>query len=64
MGTMLEFRCRKLGSPEYVLVRAGLFRVDDNGVHACDKLTRLFRGNPMPPLEQVVETLVGWPTCR
>jgi hypothetical protein len=48
-----------LGTPEYVLARAGLLRVDVDRITACDKLTRLFRTNPMPPLEQVVPALVA-----
>jgi hypothetical protein len=47
------------GTPEYVLARAGLIRVEADGVKASDKLTRLFRKNPMPSLEQVVPALVA-----
>jgi hypothetical protein len=59
MGTMLEFRCRTLGSPEYVLARAGLLRVDADDVKAGDKLARLYGKTPMPPLVQIVPALVA-----
>jgi hypothetical protein len=37
------------GTPEYVVARAGLLRLDADDVKACDMLTRLYGQTPMRP---------------
>lgn len=46
MLTSPRYRSWSRGTPEYILVKAGLFQADDLGVRPTDKLTRLL--NPLP----------------
>lgn len=56
-----------IGEPEYILARAGLYWVihtpDGTAIEACEKLTRLFGGSPVPPPEALVPVLIQVATC-
>ena len=50
------------GPAEYILVKAGLFRVDDLAVSSTDRLTRLLR--PLDPLpDELLPLLIRMAEC-
>jgi hypothetical protein len=51
----MEYNFRMLGTPEYLLARAGLFESDGA---PSRELIRLFAGKPLPSSQEVVEALV------
>ena len=59
MAAIYKRDFQTLGTPEYVLAKAGLLAVDGEGVKAGDTLTRLYGKKPVPPLELVVPALVA-----
>jgi hypothetical protein len=67
MAKVFALNFATIGEPEYILAKAGLYRVirmpDGTAIEACEKLTRLFGGSPVPPPEALVPVLIQVATC-
>jgi len=62
----LEFK--RPGTPEYVLAKGNLVRVevtrDADILHPGDELIKLFAGRPVPPLDSVIPPLIALVTAQ